>query len=103
MLFFRDILASFAPSLFYRAIFHCGFRSGLCLRCKCALSELKQRVFAHRTTKMLISDDFGVVYRIIDLVRPVTSIATDVSLGHEFTWAIVSKLIHLCAALTWPP
>ena len=31
-------------------------------------SELKQSVFACRATKMLISDDFGVVYRIIDRV-----------------------------------
>ena len=36
------------------------------MRSKCALSKLKQRVFAYNTTKMLISDDFGVVYRIID-------------------------------------
>ncbi len=55
------------PSLSFRDIFHSGLRSKLCLRCKCALSELKQTVFAFKTTKMLISDIFGVVYRIIDL------------------------------------
>ena len=40
------------------------------MRSKCALSKLKQIVFAYNTTKMLISDDFGVVYRIIDTRAP---------------------------------
>ncbi len=53
----------------FRDIFHSGFRSGLCLRCKCALSD--ETVFVFNTTKMLISDYFGVVYRIIDQGRDI--------------------------------
>ena len=37
-----------------------------CVRDRNALSELKQSTFAYNTTKMLISDVFDVVYRIID-------------------------------------
>ena len=59
-------MACTTPPLSFRDIFHSGFRSKLFLRCKCALSELKQTVFEFKTTKMLISDYFGVVYRIID-------------------------------------
>ena len=44
-----------------------GFRFFVRLRCKRALSELKQMPIAYNITKMLISDVSGVVYRIIDL------------------------------------
>ena len=104
MLFFRDILACATPPLFYRDIFHCGFRSGLCLRCKRALSELKQRVFAYRTTKMLISDDFGVVYRIFDPVDTYTHLSLplfgQMSSFYQQT-AIEGLVVRVPMKVTW--